>query len=127
VLLHAGFQFVGEWTQGSENDIKLEATAPLKPGVYAFVVDDIVVDVGLTNNNLRACFDQYRRGHEGQRTRSRVNNLIGQALSEGRRVKVVVAMPDPLDWHGLPVNTAAGLEGGLIQMIRPAWNITGAS
>lgn len=125
LLLRAGFQFVGEWTQDPESAIKLDATAPLQAGVYSFVVDDIVMYVGLTNNNLRTRFDQYRRGHEGQRTSARVNKLIAKALFEGKRVKVLIAIPEPVEWHGLPVNTAAGLEGGLIEMIQPAWNITG--
>jgi hypothetical protein len=34
-------------------------------------------------------------------------------------------MPPALEWEGLPVNTAAGLEAGLIDFIRPAWNIRG--
>jgi hypothetical protein len=125
VLLRAGFQFVGEWTQDPESTIKIDATAPLQPGVYAFVVDDIVMYVGLTNNNLRTRFDQYRRGHEGQRTSARVNKLIANSLSDGKRVKVLITIPEQLQWHGLPVNTAAGLEAGLIQMIQPPWNITG--
>jgi hypothetical protein len=117
---------VGKWTQDSESAIKLDATAPVYPGVDAFVVDEVVVYIGLTNNSLRTCFDQYRRGHEGQRTRARVNKLIGKTLSEGQPVKVLVATPESLEWRELPVNTAAGLEAGLIQMLRPAWNITGA-
>jgi hypothetical protein len=56
-----------------------------------------------------------------------VKKLIGKTLSEGHQVQVLVAMPEPLEWRGLPVNAAAGLEAGLIQMIRPAWNITGAA
>jgi hypothetical protein len=126
VLLRAGFQFVGEWTHDPESVIKLDATAPQQPGVYAFIVDDIVQYVGLTNDSLRTCLHQYRRGHEGQRTRARVKKLIGKTLSDGKRVKILVATPEPLQWNGLPVNTAAGLEAGLIDMIRPAWNITGA-
>jgi hypothetical protein len=39
---------------------------------------------------------------------------------------VLIATPDPLEWQTLPVNTAAGLEAGLIAMIRPSWNIKGA-
>ncbi len=127
VLLRAGFQFLGEWTQDPESTIKLDAKAPSAPGVYAFVVDDTVYYVGLTNNGLRTRLDQYRRGHEGQRTNARVNKLIGKTLADGQRVKVLVATPEPLEWHGLPVNTAAGLEAGLIQMTRPAWNIMGAA
>jgi len=126
VLLRAGFQFIGEWTQVAGSSITLEANAPAKPGVYSFVLDDAVVYVGLTNNDLKTRFDQYRRGHVGQPTNARVTGLIAKALAGGRQIKVLVATPDSLEWNGLPVNTAAGLEAALIQKIRPAWNITGA-
>lgn len=127
VLLRAGFQLLGEWTQEPVSAIKLDAKAPTEPGVYAFVLDDVVAYVGLTNSTLRTCLDQYRRGHAQQRTRARVNKLISNALANGQRVKVLVATPEPDEWHGLPVITAAGLEAGLIHMIRPAWNIVGAA
>jgi hypothetical protein len=75
---------------------------------------------------VKTRFEQYRRGHEGQRANARVKKLIAKTLSEGPRVKILIAIPEPLEWRGLPVNAAAGLEAGLIQMFRPAWNITGA-
>jgi hypothetical protein len=65
VLTEAGFQLLGEWTHDPESLIRLDAKAPALPGVYAFVVDDIVVYVGLTLSGLKTRFDQYRRGHEG--------------------------------------------------------------
>jgi hypothetical protein len=40
-------------------------------------------------------------------------------------VKVLVATPEPSEWNGLPVKTAAGLEAGLIERIGPIWNIMG--
>ena len=126
VLLRAGFQLLGQWTQDTESAIKLDAKAPAEPGVYAFVLDDVVSYVGLTNNGLRTRLDQYRAGHKGQKTNARVKELIVKALADGQQVKVLVATPELLEWHGLPVITAAGLEAGLIQMIRPAWNIMGA-
>jgi excinuclease UvrABC nuclease subunit len=125
-LTQAGFQFLGEWTGNPDGTILLHAPAPSAPGVYAFVVDDVVVYVGLTLSGLRIRFDQYRRGHEGQRTSARINDRIAQTLLKGKRVKVLVATPEPLEWQELPVNTAAGLEAGLIEMIRPSWNIKGA-
>lgn len=127
VLLRAGFQFLGEWTQDPESEIKLDAKAPTEPGVYAFAVNDVVVYVGLTQTGLRTRLDHYRHGHERQRTSARVKSLIAKALAESQRVKVLVATPPSGQWNGLPVNTAAGLEAGLIQMIRPAWNIQGAA
>jgi hypothetical protein len=35
VLIDAGFQFIGEWTQDPESLIRLDAKAPPLPGVYA--------------------------------------------------------------------------------------------
>jgi hypothetical protein len=128
VLLNRGFQLVGEWSLKSEGVIKLEAIASLmKTGVYAFAADGIIVYIGLSNSSFGTTFDQYRRGDESQRTRARVNKLIARALSQGQNVKVLVATPEPVEWQELPVNTAAGLEAGLIEMIRPAWNIVGAA
>jgi hypothetical protein len=126
VLTEAGFLFLGEWSRDPESLLKLDAKAPAAPGVYAFVVDDIVVYVGLTLSGLKTRFDQYRRGHKGQKTSSRIHGRITQTLNDGKKVKVLVATPEPTEWRDLPVNTAAGLEAGLIEMIRPSWNIRGA-
>jgi hypothetical protein len=126
VLTDAGFTCIGEWTQDPESQIRLDAKAPTVPGVYAFIVDDIVVYVGLTLSGLKIRLDQYRRGYKGQKTSSRINGRISQTLSQGKKVKVLVATPEPQEWKDLPVNTAAGLEAGLIEMIRPSWNIRGA-
>ncbi|QOD63853.1 GIY-YIG nuclease family protein [Ochrobactrum sp. MT180101] len=126
VLLRAGFHFLGEW-KGENEDFQIDARAPADAGVYSFVVDDVVMYVGLTQRGLRARLDGYRRGYERQRTNARVKALIQEALAAGKRVKVLVAVPTASEWNGLPVNTAAGLEAGLIAKIQPAWNILGVS
>jgi hypothetical protein len=118
-----GFRLLGEWPLGSGGAIKFDAKVPIDPGVYAFVVDDIVRYVGLTNKGLRERLFQYQSGHKGQKTNARVKALIADAVTNGHAVKVFVSTPEPSEWNNLPVNTAAGLEAGLIQMIRPAWNI----
>jgi hypothetical protein len=48
VLTSAGFRLLGEWTRDPESALRLDAKAPRVPGVYAFVVDDVVVYVELT-------------------------------------------------------------------------------
>ena len=63
-LTESGFQYLGDCTLDPESTLGLEAKAPSAPGVYSFVVDDIVLYVGLTLNSLRTRFDQYRYGHE---------------------------------------------------------------
>lgn len=123
LLVQAGFWWIGEWTLNDDEAIALEDTAPLIPGVYAFVLDNAVVYVGLTLRGLRGRMDQYRRGNPRQKTSARVNGLVKGSLAVGKRVRVLAATPEPSEWKGLPVNLAAGLEVGLIQAIRPEWNI----
>lgn len=126
-LKASGFNLVGEWVAIPDIGIQMTTRAPTAPGVYVFVVDGTIAYVGLSNSGLRKRMDQYRRGHAKQRTSSRVKALIGDALASDHKVQVFVAMPDEQHWNALPVNTAAGLEAGLIQAIRPGWNILGAA
>ncbi len=122
VLVQAGFQQIGGWTQTARGGITPSGRAPREPGVYAFVLDGIAVYVGSTSGSLQNCMYQYQRGDAGQKTRARINGLI-KVSPGGRRVEILVATPHASEWNGLPVSTTAGLEVGLIQMIRPAWNI----
>jgi hypothetical protein len=124
-LLQSGFILLGEWQSLPGGEFELSAPAPTDAGVYAFVLDDRVHYVGLTQTGLRTRMGHYRRGHVRQRTSARVKGLIAKALAEGKVVKVMIAIPEPADWNGLPVSTAAGLEAGLIRMIQPAWNMLG--
>ena len=126
VLLRAGFEYSGEW-ELVDGELNLKANIPSESGVYAFVVDDFIVYIGLTQTGLRTRMSHYRRGHARQRTSARVKKLIVETLQGGQRVKILTAMPEPLIWNDLPVDTAAGLEAGLIREFRPAWNIQGAS
>ena len=127
VLTKAGFRKLGEWKKLSDAEFDLDAHAPIDPGVYAFTLDDTIVYIGLTQTGLKTRLNHYRRGHARQKTSARVKGLILGSLTEGKSVKVFIAVPPASDWNGLPVNTAAGLETGLIQMIKPLWNIQGKS
>ena len=90
--------------------------------MYAFVVDDIVKYVGHTRRGLRYRLRRVRGQLVRRQSTDRVEELIAQALNQGKRVKVLVATPEPLKWKGLPVETAEGLEAGLVKLIRPEWN-----
>jgi hypothetical protein len=122
VLLKAGFHFLGEWKSGGEGIIVLENKAPSKAGVYAFVMDDHIVYVGITQRGLDKRFYGYRRGALRQRTSARVKQSICDALATGKCIKILIATPDQLEWNGLPVDTAAGLEAALIRKFKPEWN-----
>jgi hypothetical protein len=121
VLLNAGFRVAGQWKR-TPDGIEVDGDPPKQPGVYAFVLNDVLMYIGVTLSSLRGRMAQYRRAHPGQRTSFRVNGLIKTALDDGKSVTILIATPEPGRWSGLTVNTAAGLEVGLIQDFRPQWN-----
>jgi hypothetical protein len=123
LLLRSGFVAVGNWVLTPASDIALDGRASAQPGVYVFVVDEEVVYVGLTLRSLHERLNQYRRGDRRQRTNARINLRIKAALANGSKIRVFTAVPESSEWNGLPVNTAAGLEYGLIQALTPKWNI----
>jgi hypothetical protein len=105
-LTSAGFRLLGEWTRDPKSALRLDAKAPRVPGVYAFVADDVVVYVGLTKSGLPTRFEQYRQRHKVLRTGVCINDRIASTLAAGKRVKVLVATPEPSEWNGLPVDNA---------------------
>lgn len=126
LISSGGFTRIGQWKLTGEGGFDLSDPAPKDPGVYAFILDDEIVYVGLTLTGLHTRMGHYRRGHEDMVTSKRVNGLILEALRAGSTVEVLVAMPRPAEWHSMPVNNAAGLEAGLISHLLARWNIRGA-
>lgn len=125
-LLTSGFQKVSECHLTGDGTFQYSARSPAKPGVYAFSVNGLVAYIGLTRGDLRTRLGHYVYGHEKQRTSARVKGLILSALANGDNVEVYVACPPDLEWNGLPVDGASGLETGLIRLIKPPWNRQGA-
>lgn len=126
VLVDAGFELLGEWVAG-EAGIGLSTKAPKDPGVYAFVVDGLVKYVGLTKMGFHRRMYSYSKPGSTQRTSQRINEIIAGHVSAGTVVEVYIAVPPALEWNGLPIHTAAGLEAGLIDMIQPPWNKMGVA
>ena len=124
-LLDAGFHLLGECSLSGGEAFGYSVQAPRAPGVYAFAVNGFVAYVGLTRGALRARLSHYIRGHEGQKTSAHIKGRILQTLRTGGIVQVLVATPPTFEWNGLPVDGAAGLETGLIRLIKPAWNRQG--
>ena len=125
VLVDAGFERLGEWITDGAGGITLTTPAPRDAGVYAFVVDGLIKYIGVSRAGIRSRMSNYRAGQKGQKTSARVNQIINDHVTAGTTVEVYVAMPPALEWNGLPVVTAAGLEAGLIAMIQPPWNKMG--
>ncbi len=124
-LIDAGFDLLGECRANGDGAFAFTTQAPTDAGVYAFAVDGIIHYVGLTRFGLRTRLGHYVYGHERQKTSARVKGLILEALAAGRCVSVLIARPPQFEWNGLPVDGAAGLETGLIKLIRPPWNQQG--
>lgn len=124
VLVDAGFELLGAW-QTTEAGIGISAAVPRDPGVYAFVVEGVVKYVGLTKMGFNRRMYSYQRPGSTQRTSQRINAIIVEHLGAGTVVEVYIAVPPALEWNGLPVDTASGLEAGLIEMVQPPWNKLG--
>lgn len=124
VLVDADFNLLGTWV-ATETGIALSVPAPKAPGVYAFVVDGTVMYVGLTKSGFNKRMYSYQRPGSTQRTSQRINEIIGGHVTAGTVVEIYIAVPPALEWNGLPIHTAAGLEAGLIDMIQPKWNVMG--
>ena len=124
-LVEAGFELLGECTSAGDGAFAFTEQAPSEAGVYAFAVDGFVTYVGLTRFGLRTRLGHYVYGHEQQKTSARIKGLILHALATGGKVSVLIARPPLMEWNGLPVDGASGLETGLIKLIRPPWNQQG--
>ncbi|CAN5585144.1 hypothetical protein BH10PSE14_BH10PSE14_40580 [soil metagenome] len=92
-------------------------------GVYAFVIDGEVQYVGVATTGLKGRLYGYSRPGRGQKTNIRINEIIRARLELAHHVEVFVATPEPAQWNGLPVDTCAGLELGLIKKYSLPWNV----
>lgn len=97
------------------------------PGVYAYAVDGVVMYVGSAQRGLHGRLRHYEISRR-MRTSARVRTEILKCLVHGDSVEVYL-LPEPpaISWNGIPVNLIAGLEEGLIQALKPAWNIRSKS
>jgi hypothetical protein len=68
----------------------------------------------------------YAKPGVSQRTSLRLNNTIRRELQAATRIDVLIAQPDDMEWNGLPVHGAAGLELGLIKAYSLPWNMRSA-
>lgn len=126
LLLRSGFVLLGNWMI-TDGRLRLTHPAPNEPGVYAFVTHGVVRYIGLTKKGFGRRMYHYANPGNSQRTNQRIKEIITGLVSTDVIVSVYLAMPPALSWNGLPVNTAAGLEAGLIELIQPRWNRMGVA
>lgn len=125
-LLDAGFRRASEWSLGDAGLLALTEALPKGVGVYAFARDGIVLYVGVATMGLAKRIYFYAKPGVSQRTSLRLNDTIRRELQAAARIEVFIAQPDGLEWNGLPVHGAAGLELGLIKAYALPWNMRSA-
>jgi hypothetical protein len=116
-----GFRQAGTLRRRDQRTI-LTGELPRQCGVYAWVLGRRIVYVGYAWN-LRARTNAHR-SNAFRKLRYPRRHLIelGRTLKAGAHIRIFIATPKPRTFKGLPVNTALGLEDGLIGMLKPPWN-----
>jgi hypothetical protein len=126
-LVKAGFDLIARWKNDKNGDLVLEGTLRRDPGVYVFVKNGTALYVGVATMGLAKRLYFYRRPGPTQKTSIRIKALLLQELNAVSHIDIYTATPDNFDWNGVPVSGVTGLEYGLIQAFKLAWNIRGAS
>ena len=125
-LLNAGFRRASAWSLDEAGLLILTESMPKDVGVYAFVKNGVVMYVGVATMGLAKRIYFYAKPGVSQRTSIRLNEIIRSELGSGAQIEVLIAQPEDLEWNGLPVHSAAGLELGLIKAYALPWNMRSA-
>lgn len=126
-LKNLGFNKIGSWTK-VDSGIKFLLTDhqdDMKV-LYSFVSNGKVMYIGKTTQSLTRRMLGYQNPGPTQRTNIRVSKEILQRLNEGLPIDIYI-LPDPcsLEYGGIGISLAGGLEDPLIDLFRPAWNKLG--
>lgn len=125
ILMAGGFSRAAQWMV-QEDELALDGSLPKLTGVYAMVQDGAALYVGVAAKSLDHRFRFYVRPGSTQTTSKRVKAALLDQLGAGNVIEIFVACPPTLQWNGMPVNGAAGLEVGLISTYALPWNKRGA-
>lgn len=124
-LQSIGFRCSGSWALDEAGGIKVTLTenAQTANALYAFVLNEDVVYVGKTTQQLRRRLYGYQNPRITQRTNVRGNKAIFIELSAKKKVDIFVLADNGLvRFGGFHLNLAAALEDSLINDLRPLWN-----
>lgn len=127
-LLQLGFQPAGEWRLV---DGALAYALTRHRGdshvLYAFVVAGEVAYIGKTARTLATRMNGYQTPGSSQRTNIANHARLVEALSEDKRVEILVFAPtEEMRYHGVVIDLAGGLEDPLIARFKPPWNKLGS-
>ncbi|MCC8953132.1 MarR family transcriptional regulator [Bradyrhizobium sp. Pear77] len=124
-LAQGGFSLSARWRLDTTGNLEADTQLPTAAGVYAFVMWESAVYVGVATMGLRKRLYLYAKPGATQRTSLRLNGVLKEELRSGATIEIFTACPPNLEWNGLPVSGVAGLEIGLIDMFHLPWNIRG--
>ena len=126
-LLEHGFSRVGTW-QLVGGVAAFVGCAPREPSVYASPSTAKFYTLGPPKKGAQHRMRSYGRNQQRSdllRLKRPIHRAIAQILGATTDIEVLSIVPEASTWNGLPINTIAGLEEGLIQMLRPRWNRKG--
>ena len=127
IIQYLGFEESGYWSL-ENNDIafNLFKSQTETNILYAFVVDDQVVYIGKSVQSLFKRMYLYKNFGPSQYTNIRNHASIKDCLEQGKTVRIYALIQKvPMEYKGIPINLASGLEDNLISLLKPNWNITG--
>jgi len=122
-LKRSGFFYADTWRVNELGFLIPSKQLPRDVGVYAFSKDDIIMYIGVATMGLTKRLYFYAKPGPSQKTSLRLNRTICTEIQSGATIDIYVAIPHDLEWNGLPVHGAAGLELGLIKAYTLPWNI----
>lgn len=131
-LLRIGFEQVGGWVIAGEGlDYRLvdtdadrmSAMLSVANALYAFCAGVEVLYIGKTTQTLKKRLQGYCKPGSTQSTNLKCHARIRAALDLGDKIDLLAfAPPEELQFRGLAINLAAGLEDVLIRSFAPPWN-----
>lgn len=123
-LIDLGFEEVGYWFLEAGNlSFTLHKHRKEINILYAFIVNGEVKYIGKSIQTLYKRIFLYKQGVGTQLTNIRVKQEINSCLSQGSPVTIYALIQKiPMDYKGIPINLAAGIEDNLIKLQKPEWN-----
>jgi hypothetical protein len=104
---------------------ELSQPIPRESGIYRFVMDRKVRYVGKTDNLFRR-LSGYVSGLNRHLDGREVHRRIEEALKSRKKIKIYTLIVNEhrfFEKSGLPIDYLVGLEAGLIETLKPEWNL----
>lgn len=127
MISELGFIKVGQWTASGDSLICELVESSNQPNlIYLFANETKLFYLGMTKSALSTRMYGYMRPGKSQRTNMRIKQKLLELLSSGDNVDIYILFPeDEFVYGGVKLDSFAGLEGPLIRLLKPTWNILG--